>query len=116
MGIITLSGMEFFSHHGYYDDEITRGNKFVVDLNIDIDTSKPAASDDLEVALNYESVYELIKAEMSQRSNLLEHAAQRMVDKIKQDFPEINSLELTIAKFNPPLKGIVQKVSVTIKD
>ena len=60
MGRITLAGMEFFSHHGYYDDEITRGNKFVVDLNIDLDTSGPGESDDLEVALNYESIYELV--------------------------------------------------------
>ena len=108
--------MEFFAHHGYYDDEITRGNKFVVDVNIDLDTSKAGASDELEDALNYELIYELIKAEMADRSNLLEHAAQRMVDKIKFQFPEITSIELTVAKFNPPLKGLVQNVSVTIKE
>ena len=116
MGIIKLSGMEFFSHHGYYDDEITRGNKFVVDLKIDLDTSEAAKSDELDTALNYEEVYELIKAEMAIRSNLLEHAANRMVDRIKEKFPEIDRLELTIAKFNPPLKGIVQKVCITIKE
>ena len=116
MGRITLSGMEFFSHHGYYDDEITRGNKFVVDLEIELDTSRPAASDELEEALNYELIDELVKAEMAVRSNLLEHAAQRMANKIKHEFPEIDKVALTLAKFNPPLKGIVQKVSVTIKE
>ncbi|MBL4578124.1 MAG: dihydroneopterin aldolase, partial [Flavobacteriales bacterium] len=97
MARITLTGMEFFSHHGYYDDEITRGNKFVIDLNIDVDTSAASASDDLEEALNYEVVYELIKSEMAIRSNLLEHVAKRMVDRIKKEFPEIEELELTIA-------------------
>lgn len=116
MGIITLSGMEFFSHHGYYDDEITRGNKFVVDLTFETDTSEASKTDDLETALNYETVYELIKEEMLDRSNLLEHVSQRMVDRIKKEFPGIEKIELTIAKFNPPLKGIVQKVSVTIKE
>ena len=116
MGRIKLSGMEFFSHHGYYDDEITRGNKFIVDLNIDLDISGPGETDDLEAALNYESIYELVKAEMAVRSNLLEHAAQRMVNKIKHEFPEIDTIELTVSKFNPPLKGIVQKVCVTIKE
>ena len=53
---------------------------------------------------------------MAVRSNLLEHAAQRMVNKIKHEFPEIDTIELTVSKFNPPLKGIVQKVSVTIKE
>ena len=116
MGIITLSGMEFFSHHGYYDDEITRGNKFVVDLSFTIDTAEASRTDDLTAALNYETVYELLKLEMAERSNLLEHVSQRMVNRIKKEFPEIEAMELTIAKFNPPLKGIVQKVSVTIKE
>ena len=116
MGVITLSGMEFFAHHGYYDDEITRGNKFVVNMNIEVDTSKAEATDDLLVALNYETVYEIIKVEMAERSNLLEHIGRRMIDKIKKQFPEIELIELTVAKFNPPLKGLVQKVSVTIKE
>lgn len=107
--------MEFFSHHGYYDEEITRGNKFVVDLVFETDTSEASKTDDLEAALNYEAVYELIKKEMAERSNLLEHVSQRMADHIKREFPQITYLELTIAKFNPPLKGIVQKVSLTIK-
>ena len=52
MGIITLHGMEFYAHHGYYSDEITRGNKFVVDLKMDTETAQPGKSDDLEDALN----------------------------------------------------------------
>ncbi len=116
MGIITLSGMEFFSHHGYYDDEITRGNKFVVDLSLTTDTTEAGKTDDLETALNYETVYELIKQEIANRSNLLKHISQHMIDRIKKEFPQIEHIELTIAKFNPPLKGIVQKVSVTIKE
>lgn len=115
MGIIALQGMEFYAHHGYYTDEITRGNKFVVDLTMEAETAKPGQSDDLEDALNYENIYNMVKAEMEIRSNLLEHAAHRILDKLTEQFKAVQSAELTIAKLNPPLKGIVQQVSVTIK-
>ena len=64
--------------------------------------------------MDYEEIYEFIKREMDVRSNLLEHAAQRMVNELKEKFPDIKSAELTLSKHNPQLKGIVQKVSVTI--
>lgn len=107
--------MEFYAHHGYYKDEITRGNKFVVDLVMEAETARPGQSDDLNDALNYENIYNLVKAEMEIRSNLLEHAAHRIMDKLMDQFNAVQSAELTIAKLNPPVKGIVQKVSVTIK-
>jgi dihydroneopterin aldolase len=33
-GKITLEGMEFFAHHGYYQEEQKIGNKFAVDIMI----------------------------------------------------------------------------------
>ena len=114
MGKIRLEGMEFFAHHGHHNEEITSGNKFVVDLQFDIDTSAAAETDDLGNALNYEVIYEFIKEEMAVRSNLLEHVTQRMMNGLKEKFPAIKNAELTLAKYNPPLKGIVQKVGVTI--
>ncbi len=115
MGTIRLEGMEFYAHHGHYRDEITRGNKFVVDLCFDVDISAASTSDELDNALDYEEVYDFIKKEMNVRSNLLEHAAQRMVNGLKDHFSKIKTIEITLSKHNPPLKGIVQKVSVTIK-
>lgn len=115
MGTISLQGMEFYAHHGYYSDEITRGNKFVIDLKMETETASPGKSDNLEDALNYEDIYEMVKAEMEVRSNLLEHAAHRILSKLMSQFKAVQSAELTIAKLNPPLKGIVQQVSVNIK-
>jgi len=115
MGRISLEGMEFYAHHGYYKDEFTRGNKFVVDLHFDTDITDAAKSDELEHALNYEEIYQIVKGEMAVRSKLLEHAAQRILSKLQEQFTDIKNIEITLSKMNPPLEGIVQKVSVTIK-
>ena len=114
MGKISLEGMEFYAHHGYYRDEITRGNKFIVDLHFHTDFDEASKTDNLDKTLNYEEVYEIIKTQMSIRSNLLEHAANRMLNELKKHFPRISSIELKLSKLNPQLKGIVQKVSVSV--
>lgn len=112
---ISLEGMEFYAHHGHYDDEQERGNKFVVDLHFETDSTKAATTDELSETVSYEEVYEIVKEQMAVRSKLLENVAQRIVDALKAKFTEITALELKLSKLNPPLKGIVQKVSVTIK-
>ena len=114
MGKISLEGMEFYAHHGHYDEEQERGNKFVIDLNFETDLSKAATTDELSDTVSYEEVYNVIKEKMTTRSKLLENVAQRIVDALKENFPDIKTLEIKLSKLNPLLKGIVQKVSVTI--
>ena len=114
MGKISLEGMEFYSHHGHYDEEQERGNKFVVNLHFETDITKAATTDELSETVSYEQVYNVVKEQMAIRSKLLENVAQRIVDALKKKFPEIITLELKLSKLNPPVKGIVQKVSITI--
>lgn len=114
MGKISLEGMEFYAHHGHYEEEQERGNKFVVDLHFETNSTKAATTDELSDTVNYEDVYEIVKEQMAARSKLLENVAQRIVDALKAKFTEITALELKLSKLNPLLKGIVQKVSVTI--
>ena len=116
MGKISLEGMEFYAHHGHYEEEQERGNKFVVDLHFETDSAKAVTTDELSDTVSYEEVYEIVKEQMAVRSKLLENVAQRIVDALKAKFTEITALELKLSKLNPPLKGIVQKVSVTINN
>ena len=115
MGYISLEGMEFYAHHGYYKDEITKGNKFVVDLRFETDLSSPAKSDELSEAMNYEEIYDAVKEQMAIRSNLLENVAYRIGDSLKDKFPQIKALELKISKLNPRLEGAVERVCIEVK-
>ena len=51
---------------------------------------------------------------MAIRSQLLEHVAGRILQVIKADFQEITSVEVEVAKINPPIGGDVGQVSVKI--
>ena len=114
MGLIEIEGMEFYAYHGHFEAERIVGNKFLVNISIKTDCSKAAQSDQLEDALNYQTVYEVIKKEMEIASSLLEHVANRILEKLHQMFPEIEKASLKISKMNPPMGGQIEKVSVTL--
>ena len=111
MGTILLEGMEFFAFHGCFKEEQIIGTKFIVDLQIDVDTSVSEVSDRLADTTDYVGLYRCVKKEMEQKSYLLEHVARRIVDAVCLEFPAIIALELKIAKINPPMGGKMQQVS-----
>jgi dihydroneopterin aldolase len=69
-------------------------------------------SDNLGDAVNYQTVYEIVKKEMMINSNLLEHVANRVLDALYTTFPDIANAEIKISKLNPPMGGEIEKVSV----
>lgn len=106
--------MQFFGRHGCLESERRDGNWFRVDLAYDYDMRKAMQNDDLEQAVDYSQIYELIKQEMAEPANLLEHLAGRILDTIIERFPKITYAELSVTKFNPPLDGRVESTSVTV--
>ena len=114
MGLISLSGMEFFAYHGCFAEEQIIGNKFIVDLEFFAATENAELSDDLEKTINYQKVYEIIKIEMEIKSKLLEHVARRILDSIYKHFPNIDNAKVIVNKMNPPIGGKVDKVGITL--
>lgn len=115
---IELKQMEFFSHHGCFEEERTIGNKFIVNLKVEGDFSQPALSDKIEDALNYQQLYDIVKEQMATTSSLLENVAQRIVDEIVIKFGDafdLECVEVTIDKLNPPLGGKLFASGVTAR-
>lgn len=114
MGRIHLEEMEFYAFHGHYTEEQIVGNKFLLDIIIETDMSIPANTDDLADAINYQTVYKLIKQEMFKKSKLLENIANRILDAIYSEFKGIQKVTVTIRKMNPPMGGKMRSVAVTL--
>ncbi len=114
MGRIHLEEMEFYAFHGHYTEEQIVGNKFLLDIIIETDMSIPANTDDLADAINYQTVYKLIKQEMFKKSKLLENIANRILEAIYSEFKGIQKVTVTIRKMNPPMGGKMRSVAVTL--
>ena len=115
MGLIEIEGMEFYAFHGHYKEERIVGSRFLVDLTIETDMEIPAVSDNLKDAVNYQQAYGIIKAQMEQKSHLLENIASRIMDALYSEMSGIKKARVKVSKMNPPVGGKVNSVSVVIE-
>ena len=114
MNRVELIGMQFYAYHGCFEEEQIIGNKFIVNFWAEADLGKPAQTDNIEDALNYQEVYNIIKGQMAIKSHLLENVARRILDAVKAAFPYIKEAQVQIDKLNPPLGGQVYASRVTM--
>jgi len=109
---MSLSGMEFYAHHGCFEEERQVGTHFKVDIILEYDATQAALTDDIAQAVNYQTVYLEIKKIMQQPVNLLETLCQKILTMLKEKFPQITYAEVTVHKINPALGGKIGAVSV----
>jgi dihydroneopterin aldolase len=114
MGRITLEGLEFFAFHGYYEEEQKIGNKYGVDISIEMPLEKASMNDRLADTINYEDLYNIIRAEMKKPSRLLENIGERILKSVFEQFPLITYADISISKFNPPIGGICNRAKVKL--
>lgn len=100
---IYLRNVRFHAFHGVLPQEGIVGNGYLVNLVLDYDFSSAMKTDDLQGTLNYAEVYQKVREEMAVPSKLLEHVAGRIAHRLFSDFPEIQKLQLSITKVNPPM-------------
>jgi dihydroneopterin aldolase len=110
---ISLEGLEFYAYHGYYKQEQEIGNKYSLDIKIDI--SSVPESDELKNTIDYEDLYKITKQQMEKKFKLLETIANNIIAEIFVRYPQIKSAEVSVSKFNPPLGGICQRAKVVVK-
>lgn len=100
---IYLRNVRFHAFHGVLPQEGIVGNDYLVNLVLDYDFSSAMKTDDIQGTLNYAEVYQKVREEMAVPSKLLEHVAGRIAHRLFSDFPEIQKLQLSITKVNPPM-------------
>ena len=102
---IGLVGMEFYAHHGYYEEEQKIGGQYTVDIYIQYEAE--FSEDKLENTINYEIVYQVVKNQMAISSKLIEHIGEQIIIQLKKILPDHHSVKVIIKKHRPPLKGSV---------
>ena len=112
---VTLEGMEFYAHHGFYEAEQQLGNRYTVDVTLVTDFTTAATDDDLAGTLNYETVYQVVAEAIQPPARLLEHVAWRILDRLHHAFPHAQSAEVRLAKHHPPLGGLCRLARITLR-
>ena len=112
---IILTGIEIFGYHGCSDEEKKLGQKFYVDLELNLDLSKAGQSDNFEDTVDYSQVILLVeKIVGGTPRRLIETVAEELAEKILAEFERVESLTLTLHKPNAPLPMTYADAAVKI--
>ena len=91
------------------------GGEYLVNAIVEIDTSQAEQNDLLKSTVDYVSVYNVLKKEMSIPSKLLEVVLERIIVGVKKIDDKIDSVDVSIKKLSPPIGGNVDSVELRKK-
>ena len=112
--VIALSGLRVRGFHGVLASERVEGQDFVVDCELDVDTRRAAASDDVADTVDYGAVAAaLAQVVAGEPVDLIETLAQRLADTCL-GFPGVQTVRLTVRKPSAPIPLTFTDVSVTV--
>ncbi|NQW28362.1 MAG: dihydroneopterin aldolase [Flammeovirgaceae bacterium] len=114
MGLVSLEGMEFYAYHGYHAEERKIGNKYSIDVKMELNFDNAALHDQIEGTVDYEQVYLLVASIMEVQVFLLEHLAGKIMEGLKNQFPQTTRVWVEVSKFNPPINGLCHRAVVAI--
>lgn len=114
MNKIKLENIKIYAFHGCLQEEKILGTYYLLNLELQLDLTQASQTDDLEDTLNYALAYEIIHQEMAIPSNLLEHVAGRINQKLASKFSQLTQISTQITKLSPPMSGEIEGVSVEI--
>ena len=109
---IRLYNLELFGYHGVNDQEIKKGQKFEIDIELSVDTGEAIQTDDISIAVDYSKVYkQVVETFSSNRYNLIETLAANISESIMTNILVL-SCKITIRKPNAPIDGKFDTVEV----
>ena len=110
-----LTGIEIFGHHGDLPEERKLGQKFLVDLELNLDLSVAGKSDELSDTVDYPKVLEITeKIVAGKPKNLIETVAEEIAENILKNFPKVESVKVVLHKPHAPLKIKYSDAAVSI--
>jgi dihydroneopterin aldolase len=115
MDRIELRGMSFYGFHGVFPEENKLGQAFYVDLTLGLDLQEAGLHDDLELTVNYASVYYQTKIIVEGKPfKLIEALAEHIASKLLHTYTIVSEIQVRVTKPNPPFDVHFDGVTVDI--
>ena len=112
---IILNGIQFYGFHGCNDFEKRLGQKFLVDVVVEVSLVNPGKSDELADTISYSHLFRTVKSVMDGPSkNLLESVVGEIADRIINEF-DVDAVKIKLLKMAPPIRmGVMDSAGVEI--
>lgn len=116
MDKILMQNLGFYGYHGLLKEESILGQKFFLDIELDVDTKEAGLTDDMTKSVSYADVYEVVKdIVVNKRFNLLESLAENIAKEVLNKFDLVKGIMVRVKKPEAPVNGIYDYFGVEIR-
>jgi dihydroneopterin aldolase len=115
MDRVSLQALQCYGYHGVFPEENKLGQRFIIDLDLDLDLARAGRNDDLFATVNYAEIAERVKQIIEGPPfKLVEAVAEAVAAMLLREYPLIQEVHVRLTKPNPPVPFHFAGVTITI--
>jgi 7,8-dihydroneopterin aldolase/epimerase/oxygenase len=116
MDRMLLKRIVFYGYHGVYPEENRLGQKYLVDLDLRLNLSSDARSDDVNDTVNYAEIHALVKEIVEGPPvKLIEALTEKIASAVLGTYTSIIEATVAVTKPNPPFDITFDGVTVVLR-
>ena len=111
---ILVNGISFYGYHGVHEEERRLGQRFLVDLELELDLTGAEQWTDLSATVDYSRVHAVVlEIGTGAPCQLIETVAARLAAALLSRFT-LRRVTVRVTKPHPPLPGFLGSVAVEV--
>ena len=115
-GMIDIVGLVLFAKHGVQDEEARLGQRFVIDIALEVEISDAVKKDRLDSTVDYGEVVAVTEAAFrAKRFYLIEAAAAHVASTLLAHFSLLKLARVTVRKPSAPVPAAIDFVAATVE-
>lgn len=115
MDKMKLHRMEYYGYHGVFEEERKLGQRFYIDLELDMDLQEAGTYDDLTKTINYAEIHEHVKNIVENKSfQLIEALGEYIATSLLETYTSVGALVVKVTKPHPPFDIHFEGVTVEL--
>ena len=116
MDKILIRNLKIFAYHGVNPEEKENGQNFFIDIDAFADVKEACKNDDLDCTVSYAKIIKTVRRVFTENKyDLIEKAAQTVVDGIFNEYPKIQKVRILLKKPEAPIKADFDYVGVELE-
>jgi dihydroneopterin aldolase len=115
MVTLFVTGLEFYAHHGVPSEERAIGHRYILDLELDVD-SRAEITDDVADTVDYAAVAQVaLDIATGNQFKTVERLAHVIAEALLSKFSKLDRVNVRLAKRLPPAPIIAEELGVEIE-
>lgn len=116
MDKIIIKDFEVFGNHGVFEEEKRLGQKFVLSIELFLDTREAGVTGDLSKSVHYGELAHKVEEEFKKQSyDLIETAAEKLCEFILLEYTLVKKVKVSLKKPWAPILRSLDTVSIEIE-